>query len=258
MDNFLSSLQLNSNSSNSQSPDNLMQKQQETTAKLNALLEQSASALSCGPTCQSLKVGDELKQKYLDAQTNLQTAPIRLEQTKKNYYVFTEGKPYYDNMLEEQLKEKSEKIGDLIAENFNEEVTNAETMNGLYNTDIVNSKNTKELYQEYLIKNKEMEVTIRDSHGDVLTNDRKTYYETSALDGLLNWYNILWYIFYVLAAVYVIGIFFVSNQTSMIVKIVSCVLLVFFPYYINYLVKGVYNFFKSIYAQFPKSVYNSL
>jgi hypothetical protein len=131
-------------------------------------------------------------------------------------------------------------------------------MNGLYNTDIVNSKNTKELYQEYLIKNKEMEVTIRDSHGDVLTNDRKTYYETSALDGLLNWYNTLWYIFYVLVAVYVIGIFFVSNQTSMVVKIVSSVLLVFFPYYINYLVKGIYNFFKSIYAQFPKSVYNSL
>ena len=71
--------------------DDLLEQQQQTTEKLTALLEESTAALSCGPTCQKLKTSDDLKQKYLNAQTNLQTAPIQLENSKKNYYVFTEG-----------------------------------------------------------------------------------------------------------------------------------------------------------------------
>ena len=47
------------------------------------------------------KISTELKQKYLDAQTNLQTAPINLENTKKNFYVYSEGLPFYDKMREE-------------------------------------------------------------------------------------------------------------------------------------------------------------
>ena len=136
------------NKSTKNDSDKLLQRQQATTEKLTALLDQSMTSLSCGPTCQKIKKTEELNQKYLDAQTNMQTAPIQLETSKKNYYVFTEGRPYYDNMLEEELKEKSKKLGSLLAENFKEEITNAKTMNAYYNTALTNSSYTKELYEE--------------------------------------------------------------------------------------------------------------
>ena len=62
---------------------NTLLQQQNTTNQINKMLEQASEALLCGPTCQKIKLTDELKQKYLDAQTNLETAPIQVEQSKK-------------------------------------------------------------------------------------------------------------------------------------------------------------------------------
>ena len=97
------------------SKNDLLDKQQITQEKINELLNLSTEALMCGPDCQKQKISDELKQKYLDAENNMETAPIKLEETKKNYYIYTEGRPYYDNMREEELKQKSIKITGLFA-----------------------------------------------------------------------------------------------------------------------------------------------
>ena len=60
----------------------LLSNQQSSQDKITALLEQSAQSLICGPDCQKQKITEELKQKYLNSQTNLQTAPINLETTQ--------------------------------------------------------------------------------------------------------------------------------------------------------------------------------
>ena len=62
---------------------NLLKQQQSSNETLNTLLEQSLSALSCGPDCQKTKTTNELNQKYLDSQTNMETAPIQLDTSKK-------------------------------------------------------------------------------------------------------------------------------------------------------------------------------
>lgn len=235
----------------------LLKKQQETTEKLTALLEQSASDLSCGPACQKLKTTEDLKQKYLNAETNIQTAPVDLENSRKNYYVFTEGEPYYNNMLEEELKTKSELISKTLAIRFNEEVTNANTMNSYYDADLNNSKNTKELYEMYLQKNQEMKTSIKEHHGDVLTNDRKTYYETEALTNLNSWYSILWYIYYAFTIILIFVLFF-NKSIETIKKIIFIFIAIIYPYIINYITKKIYGFFHSIWKQTPKNVYNDL
>ena len=123
----------------------LLKKQQISQEKINQLLDFSSENLLCGPDCQKTKISTELKQKYLDAQTNLQIAPINLENTKKNYYVYSEGLPFYNNMLEEELQQKADKISTLVSEHFNSEVSDANIMNTYLNTALINSKYTKEL-----------------------------------------------------------------------------------------------------------------
>ena len=238
--------------------DELMKKQQASTEKLNALLEQSLTALSCGPDCQKIKVEGELKQKYMDAQTNLQTAPVQLETTKKNYYVFTEGKPYYDNMLEEELKKKASTMGKLLADNFHDEISNAQTMNSYYNTALTNSSYTKELYAVYLEKNKLMQETIREHHGDVLTNDRKTYYETEALETLQNWYTFFWYVYYIIFITVFSYVLFLRSQIGIFGRIIIFTMFLFYPYYIDAIFRHIYYFFHSLWKQLPKNVYNDL
>jgi len=238
--------------------DKLLKKQQKSTEKLNALLEQSLSAISCGPTCEKIKKEKELKQKYLDAQTNLQTAPIQLENTKKNYYVFTEGQPYYDNMLEEELKKKAKTLIQILFENFHEEIVNANMMNAYYKTEEINSSYTKELYAHYLEKNKLILKTIKEHHGDILTNDRKTYYETEALETLKNWYNFFWFFYYFI--IIPLFTFAVIAKTShhFLVRLVFCLIALGLPYIIDPFLRVIYGFLKSIWETIPKNVYNNL
>ena len=259
MNNLLSNLQQGLQQNTQQAnQSNILQQQQINQSKINALLEQSAEALMCGPTCQKLKISEELKQKYLDAQTNMQTAPIKFEETKKNYYVYTEGLPAYNNIQEEELKQKAEKLAVLLGENFNEEITSARTMNTYYNTAIINSSYTQELLDEVTKQNIKLEKKLRKDHGDILTNDRKTYYETDALEQLKSWYTFWWYIFYLLVVVFLIAIIVTPSNLSLLKKSILFILLVFYPYYIDYIAKWVYNLFTSIRDSMPKSVYNNL
>ena len=248
MENSLSSLQTQK----------ILKKQQETTNQLNALIEQSAQALMCGPDCQKIQNTQELQQKYLDAQTNMQTAPIHLEEAKKNYYVFAEGQSAYNNLLEKELKTKAKKISQVISEKFLEETQRAKTLNFYYNSDIVNSKNTIELYANYLTKNKDTEVIIRDSKGDMLTNDRKTYYETQEYDSLLQWYKIFIYIYYILVIVCILGLFFSPNRFVIGQKIGLSIVLILYPFIIEYIVSFFSQIINKIKSYLPKNVYNNL
>lgn len=242
--------------------DKLLQKQQISQEKINRLLEQSAQALMCGPTCQKLKTTDELQQKYLNAQTNVKTAPIKLEQSKREFYTFTEGSAFYSNMQEEELKKKAEEIADQIKTHFNDELENANTMNQYLNTATINSNYTKELLAKYVTKNQELKQELRSTRGDILTNDRKTYYETDALNTLESWYKFMLGIYYLLAIVLLI--FFVTNwsvgsaATSLIKKIIVFILVFFYPFYIHYVLRMLSQFFTRIYNKLPKNVYNSL
>ena len=68
-----------------QVPPELIKCQQESTNKLNSLLDQYSKQVMCGPDCQREKTTASLKQKMLDAQTNIQSGPTQLAQAKKAY-----------------------------------------------------------------------------------------------------------------------------------------------------------------------------
>ena len=236
----------------------LLKRQRNSQETINQLLELSSQELICGPDCQQQKISTELKQKYLDAQTNLQTAPINLENTKKNYYVYAEGIPFYNNMLEEELQQKANKISTLVSENFDSEISDANVMNLYLNTALINSKYTTELLENYLEKNKNLKLQLKERYGDILTNDRKTYYETDALNTLTFWYKLFWYIYYVLVIILVLVFIFSSIDLPKMTKIIISILVIFYTYYIDYVLRWVYGLWKLLISRLPKNVYNNL
>ena len=285
MDNLFSNIQQSfgevNNDSNEKNTKDLLDKQRITEQKINDLLEKSSPAMSCGPTCQKIKVTKELKQKYLDAKTNMLTAPIELEQSKKNYFVFKEGGPYYNDMRDKELSEKITKISELLVENFKNEVSNANTMNIYLNSSLINSENTKELLEKYLQQNELLKIKLRERHGDILTNDRKTYYEVEALDRLKLWYRFFWWIYYIVVLIMILALVFspssidalslfttqLNNQNvtgvrvnvnRVLYKILIIVLLIFYPYYIDYILRWIYGIITSLVNRLPKNVYNDL
>jgi magnesium-transporting ATPase (P-type) len=172
-------------------------------------------------------------------------------------------------MLNKELEIKANKISEMLEENFMNELLNAKSINNYLNIALFSSKNTEDLLNQYIEKNKILKLKLRESHGDILTNDRKTYYETEALNSLQIWYNIFWimYYFFVLILILafafspsVMDVFSNSNYSisNFMKKIIIIVLFVFYPYYIDYVVRWIYGFIKNIVSRMPKNVYNDL
>jgi len=236
----------------------LLSNQMVTKTQLNDILNQTIAAIKVSPEAQRQETLSNLEQKYLNSQTNLQTAPLELEKNKKNYYVFKSGEAYYDTMREDDLKKNAEQIKQQIADKFSEETSNANTMNSYYNTQLINSKNTNELYEEYLKKNADLEKTIKNSHGDVLTNDRKTYYETEAIDSAKLWHKFLTACYYILVVTFVISIFVSNSEMSRVKQLVILIALVLYPFIIDAIVKWVISGYTTLQQDASRNVYLDL
>ena len=268
MDDFLNNLnqQFNQNDKNE-----ILSQQQTSQQKINELLEKNAQNLLCGPKCQKQKILTELQQKYADAKTNIQTAPIQWEETKKNYYVFKDGKPFYDNMREQELKQIADNIANMVQNNFNDEYKNAKIMNTYLNTSLTNSKYTINLLNEYLNKNEILRAQLKKENSTVITNDRKTFYETDALNYLKNGYTIVWYIYYCVLIILCYFLFSTTSNTSttsnsmskllpnsVVSKICIVSLFVIYPYIIHHIIQLIYIQLYNLIKIFPKNVYNNL
>jgi hypothetical protein len=228
---------------------------QDTNAILESLNKLSVNALLCGPTCQRQKTLSNLEQKYLNAQNEVMVAPGNLQTAKKNYYVFSKGETSYNNMLEQELKKKADVIANSLIVIFNKQLQEARILNSYLNNDIINSKNTIELYKTYLLKNKKTETEIKNSHGDILTNDRKSYYEIQENDNLKGWYNILITSYFIIALVYFGRFVLLNNYLSNIKKILIVILLILFPYIIDPVTIFIFSLISKLVSILPKDVY---
>ena len=165
---------------------------------------------------------------------------------------------YYENMLEEELNAKAIKMSELISTNFNDEIKDANTMNAYLNTALINSTYTEDLLEEYLKKNKFLKLKLKESRGDIITNDRKTFYETAELDKLLLWHRFFWYVYYILCVMLVLALILSPSDLSIAKKIVIAILVIAYPYYIDYVFRWFYGTWKNIENNLPKNVYNDL
>ena len=245
-------------SANTQNINSLMAQQTNTSTQINDMLNQSLAAITVNPESQRQQTLNNLEQNYLDAQTNLQTAPVQLETTKKNYYVYKVGETNYNNMQEQEVQQQADLITQQIANKFNEETNNAHLMNSYYNTEVINSANTIELYEEYLKKNADLEKSIKELHGDVLTNDRKTYYENDAIDNVKLWHKFFKICYYILVAAYVISIFVSTSEMSRVKQVVIAIILAVYPFIIDPIVKWLYSMYLSLENNAPSNVYMKL
>jgi hypothetical protein len=224
--------------------------------KFNVLISQASDAVLCNSECKKQRETDKLKQQYLNAQTNLASAPNQLQVAQKNYVTFTEGPSGYNDLLDSQLQEKAQKISNTFTEYFDsdsKEITSQiETYEGL----LINFKNVAELYLNYKKENVQLIKDLKNETNDVLTNERKTYYEDQKIDGLKGFY------YYILLGIYIIcliGFIIFSlmypSQTSFMGKLVSIISFILLPFLSTWILGTFINIIYRLYDMLPKNVY---
>ena len=225
--------------------------------KFNNLINQASDAIMCNSKCRKQREIKKLEQTYLNAQTNLASASNQVEVAHKNYVTFTHGESAYNDLLDNQLSKKAQIIDDKFTENFDKDSDELETKIDTYNGLLLNYKNVEELYLKYKKENIQLIKDIKDVTSDVLTNERKTFYEDQKIDGLKSFY------FYVLLGIYILFlIYFVffslmqSSQLSWKIKFASIIGFILLPFFSTWILGTVIYLLYSGYKLLPKNVYS--
>ena len=235
-----------------------MEDQQKMYTFLNDLIEKSNDSLTCGPDCQRERKLQDLKQNYLDAQLNEQTAPHKYQEAKKKYIIFKEGEGNYNKLRLEELEKKAEKIIGEIESKFKEQIVLILKSNQYLETEIINSKNTIELLEDYKVKDELLVLERKNKINEVMTNDRKSYYENQEIDSIKRWSVILLWIYFIAVIVLSLEVLF-SSTLKIPIKFIILVCFYFYPFIIFSITGILYKFLentkKTFYSLFPQNAY---
>jgi len=239
---------------------NMLSKQQELTNKINEMLAQSHQSLMCGPgtACEKIKKTEDLQQKYLAAQTNIQSASYEEQEAEKEFYTYTQGDAAYNSMKAKRLQAEAEKKTNEIHASFNDNSATATELNDTLSTLTSNFQHVTELYQDYLKENAVLREKIKAFGNEVVTSDRKTYYETQNYDILKTWYYIWRWIYFILLVVFAVGIFLSKSGYSIWAKLGFFALFALYPYFIDYVVFYSLKAGANVISLLPKNVYTTL
>lgn len=225
----------------------------------NAFLEKAKQAVMCDSNCQKQKTAEELKQKYLASETNLASANNQVEVAEKNYLTFTQGELAYNNIKEDDLHKQAKLITTTFNQNFQNDSKQINYQIDIYNGLTVNFNNVLELYLTYKKENIELTKELKDNTSDVLTNERKTYYENQGIETLnFFYYYILLLIYFIFLVGYIATAMFYQSQLNWKIRFGILLLLVALPFISPWILAFIISIIYKIYELLPKNIHLSV
>ena len=237
---------------------------QNTTAnnnldKFNSMIDQATQAISCGSDCQNKQTSEQLKQDYLNAKTNLATAPNNVYVSRKNYIVYEEGQPAYDQLIISELTQKAESLSSYYQTNFESECQNINFNVQTYSGLLINLINIFDLYLKYKKENIELQKKLKEETNDILTNDRKTYYQDQGIDNLQFFYHYFLLLIYIIVVLcYVVYNFMYTTQLSVLVRIILFIVMVLLPFFSTWILEKIVSFIYDVYNLLPKNAHKQM
>ena len=224
---------------------------------INNLVATGAQAVACGPSCQADKLTASYYQAYIQAQQTLNTAPQNLDIAYKNYIVNSQGQAAYDQIIQDSLTQQANDIAKKLQDNFDQSMANAVAINDAYNASVHNFSNSNELYQDYVTTNKQIKQRIDDTTNDIYTNDRKSYYNSQEISGLMTWHSAFRWIYIILLVCFLLCILFVKSENKVTTNVFILIGLVIYPFICSPFAMYLIGILQWIWSLFPKNVYMS-
>lgn len=225
--------------------------------KFNDLINKASELLSCDETCQRNKKQLQLKEKYLKSKVNYLTAPAQVETTYKNYLTYTEGEVAYSEHNKKVLSEKARALAKTFASEFHEQIQKAKSLIATYDGLFVNYAHVVEYYDDLVQKNKIMTLSLKNKSSDIVTNDRKTYYEDQKVDSLYFYYRVILFIYLVVLISYAVSIIFRPAEMGRKKQTIILVIFIIYPFVAARLFLFVGDMVEKLKTVLPKNVYRN-
>jgi hypothetical protein len=112
------------------------------------------------------------------------------------------------------------------------------------------------LYLKYKKENLELSKEFKNSSSDVLTNERKTYYENQGIDSLSFVYYYVLFIIYVIFVIgYLITAIFYQSQINWKYRVLYFILLFILPFISTWILEYIIYIIYYIYNLLPKNIH---
>ena len=227
--------------------------------KFNSMIDQATAAISCDSECQRQQKDEELKQAYLNAQTNLATAPNNVYVSRQNYVVFDQGQPAYDELIDSELLQQAQQLTSYYKINFTDESQNINFNINTYSGLLINLKNIFDLFLKYKEENIKLFKQLKDETNDVLTNDRKTYYQDQGIDNLKFYYHYFFLLIYIITILaYIIYNVMYPSQFSILLRIIFLALMILLPFISTWILGKIIGIIYAIYNLLPKNAHKEI
>lgn len=194
--------------------------------KINDMINHAHKNVVCGTECKRKKKANELKKIYNNAKNNNESAPEELEQAKKNYFVYTKGKDFYQNSKDKQYDDKRDSLVSSYLKERMDKTAELDTIINNYNISDYYNKNVDVYLEDQIDEYDELKSEKENTIGKSLTNDRRTYYSGLSNKNILKMNNVIKILFIVLLVVYSILILFYRRLMDNYNYIIIPVLLV--------------------------------
>lgn len=226
--------------------------------KFNSLIEQASQAISCGKDCQEEKRLNELREKYHQAKFNKINANQNERMAAKEFITYAKGEEAYDEYITNILTKKANQIAQNINNFFIININELEQKINNYDNLNANYQNIAELHKKYRSENNELFDDLKYTSSDIITNNRKTYYEDQSIQTLNNIYSILMFFYIIGVIVFGLSLFLYPTGKPIGQNLVILVLLIIYPFVSLFIFKKLYELYNFIVSLLPKNVYKTL
>ena len=218
------------------------------------MIEQARERNACDAECQFRKRSAELKIACDEAKKYESVDEERAISECKKYYVYAHGQQAWNELQDNKINERVDKLIINFSNQINEEkkniTNNIDSYNGLYK----NFKNVLSLYLILLKENKYLNFEIKNEGSDILTNTRKTIYEEEGINNLLYIYYFLMFVYIVITIVFLISIFTFPSDMSIVKKIIIFIVILILPLIAPTLLAGKLSIINKLLNIVPKNV----
>jgi hypothetical protein len=121
-----------------------------------------------------------------------------------------------------------------------------------------NYSNIEELHEKYREENGELFIDLKKTSSDVITNNRKTYYEDQSIETLKNIYYVLLVIYIIGIIVFLLSLFLYPTNRSIGKNIIIFILMALYPFVSLYIFQRLYQLYNFLVSLLPKNVYKDL
>ena len=212
---------------------------------------------SCDHDCLMEKQRSELRQRYLDAERNVRTAPEKLTQAEHDYFLNRDGPRKYREHLRSRYSKNAEqemkKLKDEHAMIMKE--VNVGTMKiQSQEVEMYNSTN----YKNMLITTKtQVEDELQNNIQSTTVSSRKIFYMEKQIESFSWWFYLCRNLYWVCAMVWVaIGVIYYRQFRSR--SLATFVFIVAYPFFMVWLFVAAYSSVKYVASLFPRDVYLSI